>query len=375
MKSNTVTFVTKYFGNARGGIGRYEEMLYRSLLDQITVTLSPIKAMTVPRWASSFARTTLNKDLIALMDNYPLLVSDKSPNSILHFTNQNMGLSLNLYPRLRKVITVHDIIPYLQLEEISPRRIIQNRSTTHILTSMTFRSLRKANRLIADSQNTKRDLVKHLSIEEKKIDVVYLGVDRTVYRPLDNLPSRRIYGIPPDSKVVFYAGSLEPYKNVKIVIEALSILKKNRLRVFLLISGRGANQNVNLLSLIENAGLKDRVIFTGFVPELELPILYNIADVFVMPSLYEGFGLPVLEAMSCGCPVISSNSSSLPEVVGAAGMLISPYEAKTWADALQEVLEDTTKAQIMSVAGLEQAAKFNWDVTAMATIATYMKLQ
>ncbi len=183
---------------------------------------------------------------------------------------------------------------------------------------------KKTDFIIADSENTKKDIINYLKIPEEKIRVIYLAADEK-YKFLNNniglkeeLKSN--YNI--DSPFILYVGTVELRKNLPLLIKSFYELKKRGIpHKLILIGARNFGFN-KILRLVNELRLIDEVIFTGFVPEEDLVKFYNTADIFVYPSLYEGFGLPPLEAMACGCPVITSNSSSLPEVVGDSGIMV-----------------------------------------------------
>jgi len=289
---------------------------------------------------------------------------------IVHLPNHHLGRYGNLL-KVPYIITVHDLIRYLDLkrhETFINRPNLRDR----FYLNLDYKGIKRAKRIIAISQTTKNDLMHYLNIPSERISVVYLGVDHKLFRPV----SHRIYDYP----YILFVGSEQPRKNFTGLLEAFRQLKTEpRFKDLKLVKvGRAGGQEANFrrpaMEVIETLGLADEVIFTDFVPEADLPIYYSGADVFVLPSLYEGFGFPVLEAMACGCPVVTSNTTSLPEVVGEAGIMVNPYDADSLAQAIRQVLTDSELRDNMARKGLEQAKKFSWEKTAKQTLAVYNKV-
>ena len=235
---------------------------------------------------------------------------------------------------------------------------------------------RNAKALIAISEATKRDIIRFLHVPEEKVVVTPLAAHHR-FRPIKDrgiihqtLMKHGIY-----TDYIFYLGSLEPRKNLETLIRAYArIPKALRDTVHLAIGGARGWKNSRVFSLIEQLGLSNHVIILGYVSEKELPVLYSSASVFVYPSLYEGFGLPALEAMACGAPVITSNTSSLPEVVEDAGLTTDPTDEVTLAEMIACVLKDSGLNEELRERGLEQAKKFSWRKTAELTLELYRKV-
>jgi glycosyltransferase involved in cell wall biosynthesis len=262
------------------------------------------------------------------------------------------------------VITVHDL-SYLFFPQ-GFRTLNRN-----YLQTFTRLSVRQARRVIAVSESTKRDLVQQYGLSPGKVDVVHNGVDPG-FRPLpaDEVAAfRREEGLP--GQFILFVGTLEPRKNVVRLVEAYARLPKDR-PPLMLVGGKGWLYD-EIFSRVEALGLSSVVRFVGYVPADALPWWYNAADLFVYPSLYEGFGLPPLEAMACGTAVISSTASSLPEVVGQAGLLIDPADAEALAKAMEQVLADREMRKEMRSSGLAQAQNFSWEKTARQTVESYRR--
>jgi glycosyltransferase involved in cell wall biosynthesis len=239
------------------------------------------------------------------------------------------------------------------------------------LRTFTRLSVQRAQRIIAISKNTKRDVVQQYGVLPSKVDLVYYGLD-PAFCPLSDdqvAGFRRERSLP--ERFILFVGTLEPRKNVTRLIEAYARLPNPRLPL-LLVGGKGWLYD-EVFARVEALSLSAEVQFVGYVPGEELPWWYNAADLFVYPSVYEGFGLPPLEAMACGTPVITSNVSSLPEVVGDAGLLVNPDDTEELAAAMNRVLSDADLAQEMQVTGLAQARTFSWQTAASQTTDTYRR--
>jgi glycosyltransferase involved in cell wall biosynthesis len=171
-----------------------------------------------------------------------------------------------------------------------------------------------------------------------------------------------------------HIGTLNPRKNLSFLIEVFSKVRQNIPNIQLVITGKKGWYYENLFEMVDKLGLHKDVIFTGYIEDQEAPILYSAATIYAFPSLYEGFGLPPLEAMSCGTPIVASNTSSIPEVVGDAGVLLSPIDKIGWSKALQKVLSSTAEQKKMSNQSLERAKNFSWRKTAEKTISIYEEI-
>ena len=239
------------------------------------------------------------------------------------------------------------------------------------LTLMLPRFLRAANMVITISECTKRDAVRLYGLDEAKIRVIYGGVNPR-FRPANPevISAIRIrYSLP--GRFITCVGTIEPRKNLTTLLEAYQALKSQGSDHKLVIVGKKGWLYKGFFRRLRELGLEGEVIFPGFVPDEDLPALYSAATLFVFPSLYEGFGLPPLEAMACGTPVITSNTSSLPEVVGGAGILIDPHDVGGLVEAMGRVLTDEPLRAEMRVKGMERARGFTWEKTARETLGVY----
>ncbi|BCX05679.1 MAG: glycosyl transferase family 1 [Candidatus Roseilinea sp.] len=238
-------------------------------------------------------------------------------------------------------------------------------------------SCRRAARVIAISEWTKRDVAQHFGVAPDKIDAIPLGVDHDLFKPQPPeavAAFRTQQGI--GDHAVLYLGSLEPRKNLLRLIEAFSQLKTkdSELKTQLIIGGSPAWKYDEVFVRIRQLGLEDHVRLIGRVSDEDLPKWYSACAVMAYPSLYEGFGLPPLEAMACGAPVVTSNVTSLPEVVGDAGITVDPTDVRALAEALHCVLNDEALRAELRAKSLARAARFTWQRTAAQTIACYFKV-
>jgi glycosyltransferase involved in cell wall biosynthesis len=260
------------------------------------------------------------------------------------------------------VITVHDL-SFLYY----PRNFrALNRVYLRLFTQW---SVHQAKRIIAVSESTKRDLIQQYGLPPDKVDVVYNGVDPR-FRPLpsDQVASFRTErGLP--EQFILFVGTLEPRKNIVRLIESYARMQRPR-PPLLLAGGRGWLYE-EVFARVDALDLRGEVSFVGYVPAEDLPLWYNAASLFVYPSLYEGFGLPPLEAMACGTPVVASDASSLPEVVGRAGLLPDPNSTEALAAAMGRMLADLDLQAEMRAAGMARAKAFSWQQTAVGTVDSY----
>lgn len=236
-----------------------------------------------------------------------------------------------------------------------------------------LRSARLATRIVADSQATADDLVSMAGIAASRIDVVHLGVDEA-YRPASEdaqAAARRDYGLP--DRFFLYCGTLEPRKNIPRLVEAWSSIA-DRCDWDLVIAGRRGWQVKPIEEAVANSPYAARIHPAGFIEEEELSAVLSAAGAFVWPSLWEGFGLPPLEAMACGTPVLTSSTSSLPEVVGDAALLVDPYDTAAIAEGMLRLAEDETLRADLRAKGLARAAGFTWRKTAEETVECYRQV-
>lgn len=276
---------------------------------------------------------------------------------------------VNVQPFLlpcKGVVTVTDLSFMVFPESFRPSQRLYQRFFTRM-------SVQRASHLIAISSSTARDLSKFFAVPATKISVIFPGVD-IAYHPIRDASAlsdfRRRRNLP--EKLILFVGTLEPRKNLLTLLKAYAKFKhQTKAEHKLVLAGSPGWLYQPIFAVVEELGLRDDVLFPGFIPEDELPLWYNVADVFVYPSLYEGFGLPPLEAMACGTPVIVSNTSSLPEVVGDAALLVDPYSPDAWAAALSKVCDNGHLRDDLATRGPERARTFSWARMARETVQVY----
>ncbi|MGB8643702.1 MAG: glycosyltransferase family 1 protein [Anaerolineae bacterium] len=322
-------------------------------LDQIparTIHL-PAKPWRMSVLLASFAHVSLDRWL--------------PPGDVFHATD-------HLLPPLlasRAVFTIHDLIFRFFPEYHLPL----NR---WYLTLMLPRFMQRANAIIAVSENTRRDVTRLMNIPAEKIAVIYEGVNpafRPCRDPAQLAAVRTKYQLP--DRFILYLGTIEPRKNLITLLDAYQALLAHADGIpDLVIAGRKGWLYQPVFERARALGLESRLRFTDWVDGADAPMLLSAAEVFVFPSFYEGFGLPPLEAMACGAPVLCSNASSLPEVVGEGGLLIDPHDTSAWAATLSRVLQDSELRARLSARGIAQAAQFTWERAARETLNLYHRI-
>jgi len=298
---------------------------------------------------------------------YWYIQKDLPKYEMYHLTNQNISF-MKLKP---KIVTCYDIF-----HVIHPRSIMHK-----IFGKFIYSGLRRSEHIIAGSKFTQMTLVEYYKIPVKKITVIYAGVDESFKKyPKDEVTDFVTkFSLNPEYQFILHISNEQPHKNFESVIKAFYILKKKygMEKVLLLKAGKPQykQDSIRHMNLVSKLGLVKDILFLGYVLKKDLPLLYNISDVFVFPSFYEGFGLPPLEAMACGTPVITSNTSSLPEVVGDGGIMVDPTDINTLAKVIYEVLTNEGLRDDMIQKGFERAKMFSWEKTARETLKVYEQLE
>jgi glycosyltransferase involved in cell wall biosynthesis len=239
----------------------------------------------------------------------------------------------------------------------------------HYLNFFLPQVLKKATKIVTISENSKRDLLSFFPLPPAKVEVIYLAADPS-FHPVDDQrlleKVREKYGI--RGPFILNVNVLEPRKNIQSLLSAYALLKKSKMCPHRLVIAGGKGWGYQkLFEQATHLRLENDVLFIGHVPDEDLNVLYNLADVFVFPTLYEGFGLPVLEAMACGCPVVASRRASLPEVVGDAGILFDPLDIKGLASLLDHVLSCRAVREELRGKSLQRARMFSWEKAATQT--------
>ncbi|NLJ85902.1 MAG: glycosyltransferase family 4 protein [Firmicutes bacterium] len=289
---------------------------------------------------------------------------------LYHVPQNGIGLPPSRPRYLKTVVTIHDLIPLV---------LPQTCSKTYLRMALQElpQIVEEADYIIAASFHTKEDLIRILGVREDKIAVIYEAAE-PIYKPMCHETARTYVreqmGIL--GPYILNVGGFSRRKNLMGLVrsfrETLTELPTGCQLV--LVGGGGGGSYEELRLLVDEWGLDKRVLFPGFVPLESMPYLYSGAELFVYPSLYEGFGLPPLEAMACGVPVVASNASSIPEVVGRGGLLYDPYGTDSLSEAILRVMGDELLKGLLAERGLEQSARFSWPKAAMETWMVYQSL-
>lgn len=364
----------------RSGVSNYVRNLYKELLnlnldidlffnriaknihlDDLTLQIEQQPTIINTRYPYKVIRRLLKPGILY---NYPFDWINKSSASIFHGTNfTHIPVSSK-----KTVITIHDLA-YMIYPETTSEKIYRHH------TKWVPYSAKLASKIIAVSQHTKNDIIQLLGVPEDKIEVVYLAADQ-LYRPLSKNQVQAAlnkYNLPSD--YLLFVGTLEPRKNLMGLLKAFHHLIMNyRCDHKLVIVGAKGWKYSPLFDFIQQNQLESKVIFTGFIEDEDLAAIYNGATLLTMPSIYEGFGIPILEAMNCGIPVIASDVSAIPEIVDKYGILLPPNEHELWAEKIYELINDESKINLYKHLSLERASHFSWQKTAFETKMVYDKI-
>jgi len=279
-------------------------------------------------------------------------------------------LGMPLFPGCPRVVTCHDLIPLLFIDLYARRnpRLVRLRRLAHELVRY-----HGARRVVAISEATKRDLRRLLRVPPGKIDVVPNGIDLKFFTaagtPDERAALERQYGL--DRPYVLYVGSGDPRKNLPLLVEAFAAAGIAEGTLLALAGKLNPVHAAAVEAAIERCGARRAVRLLGYVPDERLPALYRGALAFALPSVYEGFGLPILEAMACGAPVVTTDGGALAEVAGGAALTVPAGDAAAWTAALRRAAADDAWRSRASDAGLAQAARFSWRACARGTAASF----
>lgn len=298
---------------------------------------------------------------------YPLIVKLRTKKSnIKHITSQDLAFVNKYIDSSKAIITCHDVIPWVYERE---HMSIWKKNAEGIL---------KAKRLITVSEYSKNDIVKSLGYPRENILVIPPAIDHSLYYKKSHMDKKFIskYGISEDEKIILYVGSERPRKNLPRLLKAIKCLKDKIANIKLVKIGNSQMPGArnNLISLARNLDIENDIIFLDQVGEQELVNFYNIADVFVFPSLYEGFGMPPIEAMACGCPVVTSNVTSLPEVVADAALTVDPINIEDITNAMYILLTEEDFKKELVQKGYERAKDFTWENSAQKLFHLYQEM-
>jgi len=291
---------------------------------------------------------------------------------IIHLPNQHFGRYGN-FLKIPFIITVHDLVRYFDLKGYGPY-IHRPNTRDRFYLNLDYCGIKKAEKIITISNYSKRDLIECLKIPEEKIRVIYLGVDHQIFKP----SSKKIkFNFP----YLLFVGSEQPRKNFPLLLRAFKKIREERkFKDLKLIKvgkagGREADFRKKTIKVIKELNLTQEVIFAEFIPTEDLVVYYSNAQCLILPSLYEGFGLPSIEAMACGCPVIVSNRTALPEIVGEAGIIVDPANFEEIAGAIEKVILDKELKEVLKEKGFRRAQEFSWEKTGQETLKVYQETE
>ena len=282
----------------------------------------------------------------------------KKQQADLFFSPVYEGMFL---PNVPQIVTVHDLIP-LKYPELSPKWKYYYQYALPFL-------LKQSKRIVCVSAYTKQDIVETYKLNPDQIDVVYNGYDRNLFYPQPNQAILQKYNL---EKYFLYVGDMRFYKNLSRCLEAFNRLPQKDCK-FVITGKKDDFFYPEIEHQVKTLDASDRIIFLDYVPSADLPPLYSMAQALVFASLYEGFGLPVLEAMACGCPVITSKVTSIPEVGGDSVLYVDPYNVDSIAEGMEQILSNSELSKNLRARGLERAKLFSWDKSARDMAQVFMK--
>jgi glycosyltransferase involved in cell wall biosynthesis len=296
---------------------------------------------------------------------YPKLDELIGGADIFFIPNLNFFVSSK---KCKKIITVHDLSFKLYPQFFSAKRRLWHKLIN------AKKLISDCDKVIADSENTKNDLINLYQISAKKIKVIYLGVDKEMYKKINANDTKLIeikqkYALP--KSFILFLGTIEPRKNIEGIIEAFNLAKlrySGLKELNLVIAGELGWKNKRVFKTVNNSRCKDQIKFIGYAPREDKSYLYNLAQAFVFPSFYEGFGLPALEAQASGLPVIASANSSLVEVLQESALLVKPDNLSELAQAINEVAKNSFLREELIKKGQKNAARFSWQKCAQETL-------
>jgi len=341
---------------ALNGISRYTRELYRHLAPYVTVR----KVEHIYPPLASY---------IDPLRYFPIGVRMHRNGSILHFV-EDFGCSQMFWNAIQPAIATSHDLGFLAW----PPEANMHRALDRLLLRLSYLGLKRMDAVIAVSEYSRQIVIRRLGMPAERVFRVYSGNDNQHFRPVADARTKLAerYGFPddPHRKIMLYVGAEFPRKNLKAILHTLKRLPSH---VSLLkVGGPGGERfRVDTKKLIAELALDDRVFFFEPVPEEDLPLFYSAADVYVCASFVEGFGHPILEAMACGTPVVSSNAASLPEITGDAAIRVSPEDIDALAEAVEGVLCEKVLRERMIASGLQQAASFSWGKTARGVAEVY----
>jgi glycosyltransferase involved in cell wall biosynthesis len=338
------------------------KLFYNSSQD-VKPNLPKFEYPNVEFYGFKYPNKLLNSAFLFL--NYPEIEKMIAGCDLFFIPNPNFCA---LSGQTKKIITIHD----LSFEHYPEFFSIKQRLWHKVIRPRNL--IAKSIKVIADSANTKNDLINLYQVAAEKIKVIHPGINHELYQPMEKAQSkfhqiREKYSLP--EKFILYLGTLEPRKNIEGIIEAFNLAKSrndNLKNLNLIIAGTKGWKYKRIFQLAENSPFKNQIRFIGYVPEDHKPYLYNLAQLFIFPSFYEGFGLPVLEAQACGLPVIAAINSSFPEVLEDSAILINPDSLTEISQAINQIISNPELQQGLINKGLQNSQRFSWHKCAQETL-------
>lgn len=363
-----------------GGIGRYTRELVQATLAQDTAheyvlfSAPPPAGKSLDALFSANERVTHKIAPVSEQWLYRMWYRARLPISVQRFTGK---LDLFHSPdfvlppvggNIPTLLTVHDL-SFVHFPEVYPEVLV------NYLNKVVPWSVERATHILADSEATKQDLMEIWRVPNEKVSVLYSGVSEAFEKVEDAgriTAVRQKYNLG-DAPYLLSVGTVQPRKNYQMLIQAFAPLADKFPHNLYIAGGKGWLYD-EMMAEIEKQGLTERVCFIGFVDDADLPTLYSAADLYLFPSIYEGFGLPMLEAMACGVPVIASNVSSLPEVGEETAVMLPSHDLLQWTQKMDTLLSDSEQRQKMVAAGLQQVRKFSWKKASAQLLSIYQTL-
>ena len=343
-KKAKLEFLDSELFGSRPLINRYINAFNRRILAKIFPRTN-LFDLRFPRMNSKLQKATANLDIFHSIDWYVYPSKHSKKNIVTIF-----DLVSELYPEFQEKICIQ--------KDNLKRKFMKN-----------------YDKILAISESTKNDIVHYYNADPSKIEVTYLGTDE-IFEKKSYIPKeilKKKYGIPENPEYILSVSTIEPRKNFMQVLKTFQLFRDRypKRDIYLVATGQCGWKQEGLKKILDNHPFRDKIIFTGYSPLEDLPSLYHHASVFLYLSHYEGFGLPILEAMKSGTPVISSNTSSMPEVLGGAGELVSPDNTEEIVHAMEKILLNENHAKALIKKGLKRSELFSWEKTAKQVIKVY----
>jgi glycosyltransferase involved in cell wall biosynthesis len=323
---------------------------------------SPKEEELFSKFSNTETKKTLASNSYTFWNQFFLPLSMSNSDIDLMCFTESMVPGLGIKNKYKKIVFIYDVMYLYVPDEFSKKARL-------ILQHLIPYSVKNADKIITISQSSKIDLIKHYKAKPENIHIISPAIDTSYFKPVSNIVINNIkekYEI--RGRYIVFIGSNHKYKNLKNLVKAFSVMQAKE-DVMLVIIGKKDKLNKETYSFIRENKLDGRIIFTGYIESSDLKDLLASASLFVLPSLYEGFGIPLLEAMACGVPIITSNVSSMPEVVGNAGLLVDPLNHFEIAEKMQAVINNDDMAKQMIQKGFNQVQAFNLNRSADAFIS------